>query len=81
MFANHKLSNYIPRISGNRVYSGHWAQTIDFSKKNTLVNKSYAEELFPELFGVNYVIWYENISVKEPAHHNSGIFIYEVSGE
>ena len=80
VFANPKLSNYIPRVSGNRVYAGHWAQTIDFQKKYNLANRAYNEGLFPEFFGVDYVIWYEEISEKETIYHNQGIYIYEASG-
>ena len=80
IFAPHHISNYIPAITGNKIYSGHWAQTIDFSKKYALVNKAYNEGLFPEFFGVDYVIWYEEINEKEIIYYNQGIYIYEASG-
>jgi hypothetical protein len=35
------LSNYIPAISGNKVYCGHWAQTIDFDNKCAQVTAFY----------------------------------------
>ena len=45
IIAPYYLSNYIPAMSGNKVYCGHWAQTINFKEKCKQVelfyNKTY----------------------------------------
>ncbi len=35
--------NIVPRFSGNTVFIGHWAQTVDFDVKATMVNEFYAD--------------------------------------
>jgi hypothetical protein len=57
-----KTGNLIPRFSGNRVYIGHWAQTLDIAAKNEEVEKFYASAAskdyirnFLEKSRVNYI--------------------------
>lgn len=35
----------VPRFSGNTVFIGHWAQTVDFDRKATLVNEFYTSTM------------------------------------
>lgn len=81
IFAPHKISNYIPAITGNKIYSGHWAQTIDFENKYAIVQSTYALNLMPDtnkLTNIDY-IWH---NIKTPEHRliysNSEVYIYEV---
>ena len=53
------ISNYIPAVSGNKVYSGHWAQTIDYDKKSLIVKEIYTTGVVPASLPVKYV-WMEN---------------------
>lgn len=39
--APYYLSNYIPAVSGNKVYCGHWAQTINFEERCAEIKDFY----------------------------------------
>ncbi len=41
------LANHIPVITGNKVYLGHWAQTINFTQKKYLVEMYYVHGVAP----------------------------------
>lgn len=63
VLSSYGIGNYIPRISGNRVFLGHWAQTIDFQNKKALVSKFYStnDENFRKnlinSYGIGYVYY------------------------
>ena len=57
ILAPHKISNFIPAATGNKIYSGHWAQTIDFAEKYKDVQKVYNEGMDPGLLPIDYVWW------------------------
>ncbi|MBT4648182.1 hypothetical protein HOC11_08005 [archaeon] len=44
VISKYRIGNYIPRVSGNRVFFGHWAQTINFETKKKLVQNFYSNE-------------------------------------
>ena len=49
--APYYLSNYIPAVSGNKVYCGHWAQTINFTEKCEQVKLFYeGNNSFPQSY-------------------------------
>ncbi len=41
IIAPYHLSNFIPSFAGNKVYCGHWAQTLNFSSKYDSLNDFY----------------------------------------
>jgi len=41
VFSDWNIGNYIPSISGNTVFVGHWPQTIDFYNKQALVEQFF----------------------------------------
>ena len=75
------LSNYVPRVSGNIVYFGHWAQTINYKDKlewfskidtSTIDNKELSK------LGINFImIRKTNINLKEVFHFEN-IRIYKI---
>ena len=67
VLSSYGIGNYIPRISGNRVFLGHWAQTIDFNNKKQLVNKFYStnDESFKKKLIQDYSIDYVYYGVEE----------------
>ncbi|MBN2566866.1 hypothetical protein JXB02_02145 [Candidatus Woesearchaeota archaeon] len=56
-----RIGNYIPRVAGNRVLLGHWAQTIDFVDRRAEVASFYANPTSLNAkgligkFGINYI--------------------------
>ena len=62
VLASHTMGNLIPAIAGNRVFLGHWFQTIDWARKNQAVkeyfngNTSEAKRnRLHESWGIRYV--------------------------
>ena len=57
------IGNYIPRISANRVFLGHWAQTINFEKKKKDVkqffsaNDNNSRKKLIDNYGIDYVYY------------------------
>jgi len=45
VFADLTVGQYIPGLAGNKVYLGHWAQTVDFYTKKARVAYFYRPEL------------------------------------
>jgi len=44
VFASLVLSEYVPFLSGNKVFLGHWAQTVNFRDKRNLVARFYSQQ-------------------------------------
>lgn len=44
VFAPHSVGQYVPGTSGNHVYLGHWAQTVDFAKKRAVVEHFFSPD-------------------------------------
>jgi len=44
VFAPHNVGQYVPGTSGNHVFLGHWAQTVDFAQKRTAVEYFFSQE-------------------------------------
>jgi len=78
IFAPRKISNYIPSFAYKRIYSGHWAQTINYESKQDYVNEAYATKTFPDI-DVNYVWWTDEAVDETVAFKNEEVIIYEVS--
>lgn len=63
ILSGYAIGNYAPRISGNRVFLGHWAQTTSFEKKKAEVEKFFSENNdifrkdFIKRYGINYVYY------------------------
>lgn len=62
ILSSYDMGMIIPRYSGNNVYAGHWAQTLDLNTKLFLINQFFSGQLSGEeqriLFkdsGVDYV--------------------------
>ena len=85
------IGNYIPRVSGNRVYLGHWAQTINFEKRKMNVIEFYSgDDTFRKgLLGANRIDYvYYGIEEKkigsfkpdymENAFENKKVTIYKI---
>lgn len=60
IIAPYHLSNYIPAITGNKVYCGHWAQTINFEEKCQEVKDFYEGKY---TFSEKY--WYVDVETFE----------------
>lgn len=43
VFSAYEAGRYIPGLSGQRVFLGHWAQTVDFFNKRDMVTEFFAE--------------------------------------
>ncbi len=81
------IGNYIPRMSGNRVFLGHWAQTIDYENKKELVRDFYSGnyDYVLELYDIDY-IYYGNEEKKlgnpdfpyEKVFENNLVKIYKI---
>lgn len=64
VFSAPYLGCYIPWLSGNRVFAGHWAETLSFGPKLHLVTDFYTGRLSPQdaggmlrANGVRYVLY------------------------
>jgi hypothetical protein len=91
VISGYKIGNYIPRVSGNRVFLGHWAQTIDFDSKKKLVQKFYSDQIqrikIIENYDIKFIYYgYEerkkgtiipNDKIRQ-VYNNKNIIIYEV---
>jgi uncharacterized membrane protein len=44
VFCDWNIGNYVPSISGNTVFVGHWPQTIDFYQKQAMVAEFFSVE-------------------------------------
>lgn len=44
ILSSREIGNFIPRYTGNRVFIGHWAQTINIEQKQKEVEKFYSLE-------------------------------------
>lgn len=84
ILAPDRLSNFIPAVSGNRIYSGHWAQTINYDSKKEIVNKVYNEKIWNDKIDAKYIVWYDkkpiDTSWKE-VYSNGAMKIYELGVE
>lgn len=80
ILASYTLSNYIPRISDNRVYIGHWAQTVNFEEKKDIVNDFYSTLNFELLTntGVEYIILEENTSNMPIMTKQGRFYVYKM---
>ena len=38
------IGNYIPRVAKNKVFLGHWCQTINFEEKQETVNRFFQQK-------------------------------------
>jgi hypothetical protein len=85
IFSTYNIGNYVPSYMNRRVYTGHWAQTIDFEKKSRDVELFYKGT--GKLPGINkpVYIWYgidetiinsEFRLESEPVFMNSKVTIY-----
>lgn len=84
ILSDENTGNYIPRISGNKVYVGHWAQTQNFPMKRANMVQACQTASIPADLGINYVVWpCGQSSQANPsypvAYQNSQITIYQVS--
>jgi uncharacterized membrane protein len=84
--------NYIPRISGNRVFLGHWAQTINYEAKKRSVEEFFSttDEIFQKSLIADFKIMYVYYGPEEKAlgifnpgflaiaYENSEVRIYRV---
>lgn len=71
------LSNHIPAVSGNKVYVGHWAQTIDYEQKKAQADFFYTG-LMSSIVPADYVIATDTSLMPgylEEAHTNGEITI------
>jgi hypothetical protein len=64
VFADLPVGQHIPGITGNKVYLGHWAQTVDFYTKQANVKAFFQKEISEEQrlailrqFDVSYVFY------------------------
>jgi hypothetical protein len=64
VFADLSVGMHIPGVAGNKVYLGHWAQTVDFYTKQSNVRTFFQKETPEEKrwsilneFGVDYVFY------------------------
>ncbi|MBD3203551.1 hypothetical protein GF327_04605 [Candidatus Woesearchaeota archaeon] len=58
VLSTYNIGNYIPRYMNNRVYLGHWAQTINFTEKSEDVIEFYQGKSDSiDLENIDY-IWY-----------------------
>jgi len=63
VLSGYYIGNYIPRISGNKVFLGHWAQTIDFEKKQEIVKQFFQQKkenykkTIVSKYGIDYVYY------------------------
>lgn len=48
VLSSFEIGNFIPRYSGNKVFLGHWAQTIFVKEKERLVKKFFSGEINEE---------------------------------
>lgn len=48
VFGSLAVSEYVPYLTGNRVYLGHWAQTVGYREKRDAVARFYAESTSDE---------------------------------
>ena len=48
VFSSYEMGNFIPRYSGNKVFIGHWAQTISLQEKKQLVENFFAGKIDSE---------------------------------
>lgn len=63
ILSSYNSGNFIPRFSGNRVFIGHWAQTINITDKEEAVKKFYSKntseedmKIFIEENHISYVL-------------------------
>jgi uncharacterized membrane protein len=64
VMADYQSGNFIAAHAGQRVVLGHWAETVDFTAKETAVAKFYADNASTDLqedliedYNISYV-WY-----------------------
>jgi hypothetical protein len=62
VISSYNSGNYLPRVAGNRVFFGHWAQTLRFEDKKQMVDgfftqdDAYRKGLIDE-YGIKYVYY------------------------
>ncbi len=64
VFSGLTVGQYVPGLAGNKVYLGHWAQTVDFFTKQANVKKFFQPDISAEdrrsvleQYNVKYVIY------------------------
>ena len=82
ILAPQKISNYLPALTGNRIFSGHWAQTINFEEKFKLAEKFYSSGEIPANLPIIYIWWPTNSNALAPknlaeAYRNPEVIIYK----
>lgn len=55
ILAEHHISNYIPAITNEKIYSGHWAQTVNFTQKYEVVKQIYSTGTIPKEINPNII--------------------------
>jgi uncharacterized membrane protein len=65
VLSSYSIGNYIPRFANNRVFIGHWAQTINYRQKRQELEQffegddEFRRELL-EKYNIKYVYFGEN---------------------
>ncbi len=82
VLASPRLSSYIPRISLNKVYVGHWAQTVKYSEKlewyqNFILNDTQDSNELKKL-GIDYYITNYTIANMPVEYSNQELRIYKI---
>jgi uncharacterized membrane protein len=88
VFGGYETGNYIASHAGNPVWLGHWAETVDWSKKYDIAEQFYSNDRddawrrnLLDRYNVNYV-WYGDLERQlgdfEPAHVNYLVPVYQV---
>ena len=81
ILADPKFSSYVPRISGNKVYIGHWAQTIEYNKKlkwYLSANLTMIERNQLRGMNINYVITDKTIKNLDLVFSDGQLGVYRV---
>ncbi len=95
IISGYGIGNYIPRMTGNRAFLAHWAQTINLEKKKSDVKQffssndvSFNKDLIKqyEIDYVYYGIEEQKLGVFEPkdmkkVFENSKVVVYQVKWE
>ena len=72
----HPENDLFVAVSGNRIYSGHWAQTYHFEKRSAQVEAIYQSHRIPQEVTADYV-WAEDDEFTLPiSYRNEQITIY-----
>jgi hypothetical protein len=68
--ANGEVANRIPFLAGNRVFAGHWNETMDYPQKgewtDRLLNRTLPVSEFRRIvrdYGIEYLFWTDELDV------------------